>query len=1433
MGYDRLTQTSYLDVSLQNISEDLLLTPIKVVIDSISTPLVTVANADGYTENGKPYYLYHTDSGQLLAGQTTALEKWSFANPTVARFSYTTAIFGTIPEATAELGPEGGVIDTDSGIRLEVPPGSLSSYEMISLTKIPSESINHDALVNNQTVLSVVNFGPDGLAFDPPVVVTFPLDAFVTPGTLLPLYLYDEASSSFENTGQTATVDETGYGCIAQLNHFCNNAVLYENFLINRWEEYSAYFTRDEDGNCRIPNGKTTYDKTTNILNGDQIITHVDPVIGELQKASELFSNISLTDAINPKEHPVLFVHGYTRFNNLGGGYKTWGNLPLLIEKLSAYTIFEFKWKTNARFQDVAEDLYCAVKLIHERTGKKVHIVAHSFGGILTRVMLQGLVDSSETGLPVDEETFDVGEYVATVTTLGTPHSGIADNEQQLHDVLLPGGQDSIGHEWAGQISVFQMGEPINFLNDSAMRTSLEISDSPGLIAAELSCVDPVTGGLTHPLPAGLPINVCIGLTADSIISDYLHPLGDGDNLISYAGQRFHPSLTLNGYEDLLIAQRTSTPKYSSDNIDFNGLITESILGYPGVNILPGEFPPSTVVIGYKHNSWVPTYLSLLPPSPSIFMEAFVECNDPFDCAHAGFLTVRDWLAKYTDADHDGVRDYWDTCPFTPENEEPNSQGCSYSQIPSAPQLISPLKMATDVIPKDVALEWAPSIDPVEEEGDALTYCLTIYEEGSQVAHYDGCNGVEIMPGTLTPIFLPETSHPLLLNDGTRYSWYVMAKDVDGNLGNPSEVWNFTTASDSDSDGVYDPFDDCDNTDPFVDVDENGCSISQIDSDGDGISDAVDQCPNTISAEPVAANGCSLNDGLVAYYPFEGNADDLSGNGNNGVGYGGLAYTDGVQGLAASFDGVDDFVEVQNTEDFDLADWTVAAWVKFRSLPEGSGTTIIGKQEDLNEKYNFALSVLPTGYVTSQYETCSSEEDHNDGYMVDGAIVGTNQWYFLAATRDSYSGEHALWLNGSKILENIYFDIPCQNSENMLIAKALASVSQGFEQYLAADIDEISIHVRALSEEEILALYYGATATLDSDGDGIANIDDNCLQTFNPDQADSDGDGIGDVCDEEKPTYYNLTVLPALSTNGEFTDASDINNNGQIVGVSETDPSMLHGFLYHEGVIKDIGALDGGRTDTCAVNDSGQIVGFSDVFDSAYAWDHAFLYDNGVMTDIGTLYGGFSQALDINNSGQIVGASGYFGISDAFIYDGFTMEVLSTELRSPSSAYSINDYGKVVGYFTASSGYKRPFLFDNETVLDLGILIGENQDSTAIAINNAGQVVINTRNRAFLYDGERTDDIGTLGGSVTRGIGIGPFGEVLGFSTDEGNNMRAFIYSGGVITDLNALIVDWSSWDPNGFLDFARDMNDSGQIVGSGISFGKREAFLLTPITDN
>lgn len=63
--------------------------------------------------------------------------------------------------------------------------------------------------------------------------------------------------------------------------------------------------------------------------------------------------------------------------------------------------------------------------------------------------------------------------------------------------------------------------------------------------------------------------------------------------------------------------------------------------------------------------------------------------------------------------------------------------------------------------------------------------------------------------------------------------------------------------------------------------------------------------------------------GPVAYYSFDGQVDDQSGNSNHGSAVGGIVYSAGVRALAASFDGDNDYVELPRSieEDFSIAFW--------------------------------------------------------------------------------------------------------------------------------------------------------------------------------------------------------------------------------------------------------------------------------------------------------------------------------------------------------------------------------------------------------------------------------------------------------------------------------------------------------------------------------
>jgi hypothetical protein len=106
--------------------------------------------------------------------------------------------------------------------------------------------------------------------------------------------------------------------------------------------------------------------------------------------------------------------------------------------------------------------------------------------------------------------------------------------------------------------------------------------------------------------------------------------------------------------------------------------------------------------------------------------------------------------------------------------------------------------------------------------------------------------------------------------------------------------------------------------------------------------------------------------GLVAYYPFNGNANDESGNGNHGSVYGATLTEDrfGVPDSAYSFDGQNNFIQIENINDFKLTSWTIAGWIRKSS---SKFSTIVSKPEDSSFKYNYAVH-FGSSTVYSQYE---------------------------------------------------------------------------------------------------------------------------------------------------------------------------------------------------------------------------------------------------------------------------------------------------------------------------------------------------------------------------------------------------------------------------------------------------------------------------------
>jgi probable HAF family extracellular repeat protein len=134
---------------------------------------------------------------------------------------------------------------------------------------------------------------------------------------------------------------------------------------------------------------------------------------------------------------------------------------------------------------------------------------------------------------------------------------------------------------------------------------------------------------------------------------------------------------------------------------------------------------------------------------------------------------------------------------------------------------------------------------------------------------------------------------------------------------------------------------------------------------------------------------------------------------------------------------------------------------------------------------------------------------------------------------------------------------------------------------------------------------------------------------------------------------------------------------------------------------------------------------------------------------------------------------------------------------------------------------------------NLGTLGGT--ESEGLGINGRGDVTglsetANGNIHAFLWNGTVMQDLATLGGPNSFGSGINGAGEVVGYSISSNGAAHAFLWDGTAMLDLNTLLISSDGWD----LTAANGINDAGQITGEGTVTlnGGPHAFLLTPVPE-
>ncbi|MEP1096196.1 MAG: IPT/TIG domain-containing protein [Cyclobacteriaceae bacterium] len=204
-------------------------------------------------------------------------------------------------------------------------------------------------------------------------------------------------------------------------------------------------------------------------------------------------------------------------------------------------------------------------------------------------------------------------------------------------------------------------------------------------------------------------------------------------------------------------------------------------------------------------------------------------------------------------------------------------------------------------------------------------------------------------------------------------------------------------------------------------------------------------------------------DGLIGFYPFDGNANDESGSGLHGVSNGATLVTDrfGNQNQAYSFDGVDDYIDMGNPTELQISDQiTVGLWTRSSSFVKNR---MLVSKTDRVDGYIFDTGELGDGsqgysvFVYSSTATGTNFARLGEDYVAD-------EWTFLAFTLDD---------------TNITFYQDAVETFSYDKATPLTDGSTGNFQigggdnhfFFGGEVDDVAVYNKTLSKEEILQLY--------------------------------------------------------------------------------------------------------------------------------------------------------------------------------------------------------------------------------------------------------------------------------------------------------------------------------------------------------------------------
>lgn len=199
-----------------------------------------------------------------------------------------------------------------------------------------------------------------------------------------------------------------------------------------------------------------------------------------------------------------------------------------------------------------------------------------------------------------------------------------------------------------------------------------------------------------------------------------------------------------------------------------------------------------------------------------------------------------------------------------------------------------------------------------------------------------------------------------------------------------------------------------------------------------------------------------LNDGLVAYYPFDGNVLDYSGNNNDATDNTSAGYgTARIGSDSKEFDGVDDYVDTGIIWSNIGSAWSLSTWILFDSIDDGEINSIINVFDGTDQIF---IDKNSGNWLIGS----------NDSENIDTPIsTAQGSWLHLAVTYDGSTLRG--YENGTEFGSVTDSTIPAPSTYPIYLG---AYNTEGSAQrYFDGLLDSARLFDRGLSNSEVNHLY--------------------------------------------------------------------------------------------------------------------------------------------------------------------------------------------------------------------------------------------------------------------------------------------------------------------------------------------------------------------------